>query len=383
MTQAEASSHTAGLRVLAVVVLALTVRWASAEGIPAPRDVAYPGTIRLEVDATDVAHRVFHVRESIPVGVPGPFVLLYPKWLPGNHSTTGPVELLAGLTIRANGARVDWRRDAEFMHAFHLTVPAGAHELDVQFDFVTPTEEGQGRRMIVPDLLRVHWEKNLLYPAGYYAHGVSVAPAVRLPTGWAYASSLPAAQAGGEAVQFAPVSLERLVDSPLYAGANFRRYDLDPGAKVPVWLDVFAERPSQLEARPEQLERHRRLVREAVALFGSRHYAQYDFLLALSDNLTDIGIEHHESSENGVEAGYFSDWDAQAAVRDLLPHEFVHSWNGKFRRPRELWTPSYEVPMHDELLWVYEGLTEYWGVVLAARSGLWSKDFALHRLAEY
>jgi len=355
-----------------------------AEPIPAPRDVPYPGTVQLVVDATDTDHRVFQVRESVPVA-PGPVVLLYPKWLPGNHSTTGNVELLAGLVVtgQPGARRLDWRRDAENMHAFHLDVPAGVSSLDLQFQFLTPMLDEQGRRSVTPDLLRVHWEKALLYPAGYYARQIPFAASVRLPAGWSYASALDGAQRAGDTVTFAPVALEMLVDSPLYAGRYYRRYDLDTDARAPVRLNVFAERASELEASASQVAAHQRLVREELALFGSRHFRHYDFLLAISDNLSGIGLEHHQSSENGVGTGYFSDWTGTAAGRDLLAHEMEHSWNGKFRRPADLATPSYDVPMRSSLLWVYEGMTEFWGAVLATRAGLWSQDYARDVLANY
>ena len=376
--------RTDGKVMLGLLLSALSLA-AGAQTVPAPRDVAYPGNVRLEVDASDTDHRVFQVREVLPVAAAGPLVLLYPKWLPGNHSTTGPVELLAGLVITAQpgGRRLDWRRDAENMHAFHVDVPQGATALDLQFQFLTPTIEEQGRKHVTPDLLRVHWEKALLYPAGFYSRQITYVPSVRLPAGWAYATALDGAQRAGDVVSFAPVSLEMLADSPLYAGRHFRRYDLDTNPRAPVRLNVFADRASELEATEAQLAAHRKLVAEAVALFGSRHFRHYDFLLAISDNLTGIGLEHHQSSENAVGLGYFSDWDGTAAVRDLLAHEMEHSWNGKFRRPADLWTPNFDVPMHGNLLWVYEGMTEFWGVVLATRSGLWSPEYTRDALANY
>jgi predicted metalloprotease with PDZ domain len=353
--------------------------------IPPPRDVPYAGTLQLEVDATDLDHRVFHVTETVPVAGAGPLVLLYPKWLPGNHSTTGPVELLAGLIITAgrDGSRLEWRRDPETMHAFQVEVPAGVSELRLSFQFITPTSPEQGRRVMTPDLFGLQWEKTLLYPAGHYARQISVQPTIRLPAGWQFATALDGAQRSGDTVRFASVALEKLVDSPLYAGRYYRRVELDTNTRAPVHLDVFADRPSELEAKPGQIEAHRRMVREALALFGAPHFAHYDFLLVISDNLTGLGLEHHQSSENAVGTGYFTDWNGTAAGRDLLPHEMEHSWNGKFRRPADLWTPSYEVPMHDSLLWVYEGQAELWGMVLATRSGLWSPEFARDALAQY
>jgi predicted metalloprotease with PDZ domain len=365
-------------------VLLLSVCAVEASEIPEPRDLPYPGTIRLAIDAADLDHRIFRVQETIPVANPGPMVLLYPKWLPGNHSTTGPVELLAGLVVTAGhgGPQIEWRRDSELMHAFHLDVPAGVSELELSFQYLTPTTARQGRIVMNPDNFDLQWEKALLYPAGYYARQIRVEPSLNLPAGWEFASALEGAQRVGDIVHFAPLSLEMLVDSPLYAGRYARRYELDPNPQAPVWLNVFADRPAELAATAEQLEGHRRIVREALALFGSRHYHHYDFLLAISDNRTGIGLEHHQSSENTVGAGYFTDWDGSATGRDLLAHEMTHSWNGKYRRPADLWTASYEVPMHNSLLWVYEGLTEFWGTVLTARAGLWTPEFARDALAE-
>ena len=369
----------------AVAFLALAVISARADGIPAPRDVPYPAPVRLEVVATDLDHRIFQVNETIPVAGAGPLVLLYPKWLPGNHSTTGPVDLLAGLTITAGkgGPRVEWRRDPVEMHAFHVDVPVGTSALELSFQYITPNVEQQGRRVMTPDSLGLQWEKTLLYPAGHYARQITFEPSVKLPAGWQCASALDGAQRTGDTVRFAPVSLEMLVDSPLYAGRYYKRFDLDTNPKAPVQLHVFADRPAELEAKPEQIDAHKKMVREALALFDSHHYRHYDFLLAISENRTRIGLEHHQSSENTVGLGYFADWDGTAAGRDLLAHEMVHSWNGKFRRPADLWTPSYEVPMQSSLLWVYEGMTEFWGLVLATRSGLWTPEFARDALAHY
>jgi predicted metalloprotease with PDZ domain len=352
--------------------------------IPAPRDVPYPGVIQLHIDATDLDHRVLRVKETIPVAAPGRTTLLYPKWLPGNHSTTGPIDKVAGLIVRSDaGERLEWRRDPVEVHAFHVDVPAGVTQLDLQFEFLTPTDTSQWRVVMTPDLLGLQWEKALLYPAGHYARQIAVSPTLQLPAGWHFASALRGALRTGDTVRFATVPLETLVDSPLFAGRHFRRVDLDTRAEGPVRLNIFADTAEELRATDEQLDKHRRVVREAVELFGARHFREYDFLLAISDHFTGIGLEHHESSENGVKLGYFTDWDGNGNGRDLLPHELVHSWNGKFRRPADLWTPSYEVPMGASLLWVYEGMTEYLGMVLAGRAGLWSPGLTRDILARY
>lgn len=352
--------------------------------IPAPRDVPYPGVIELHVDATDVDRRVFRVKEILPVAAPGRTTLLYPKWLPGNHSTTGPIDKLAGLIVRSDaGERLEWQRDAVEVYAFHVDVPAGVKQLHLEFEFLTPTDTSQWRVVMTPDLLGLQWEKTLLYPAGFHARQVPVTAAVQLPAGWQFASALRGAERTGDTVRFATVPLETLVDSPLFAGTHFRRVDLDTSAQGPVRLNMFADTQEELQATDAQLDLHRRVVGEALALFGVRHFREYDFLLAISEHFSGIGLEHHESSENGVGLGYFTDWASKGNGRDLLPHELVHSWNGKFRRPADLWTPSYEVPMGPSLLWVYEGMTEYLGVVLTSRSGLWSPELTRDILARY
>jgi predicted metalloprotease with PDZ domain len=344
--------------------------------IPAPVDATYPGgTLRLQVDATDVQRKIFRVHETVPVAGPGPMILLYPKWLPGNHSPSGPIDQLAGLIVTANGQRVEWRRDPVDVYAFHVDVPAGAKALDLDFQFLSPTDTREGRVVMTEAMLDLQWNALVLYPAGYYARGIQVESSVLLPEGWRYGTALEpsGAAAADGAVAFKPVALDVLVDSPMYAGRYFERLDLDPGAAVPVHLDVVADRPEELEIKPEQLEAHRALVRQAARLYGSHHYNHYDFLLSLSDEMSGIGLEHHRSSEDGTTSGYFTDWEKTASARSLLPHEYTHSWNGKFRRPQDLWTPNYDVPMRDSLLWVYEGQTQYWGEMLSARSGLVSK----------
>jgi predicted metalloprotease with PDZ domain len=356
---------------------------ARADGIPAvppPQDLAYSGAIDLRVDATDLDRRIFRTVESIPVG-PGPLTLLYPQWLPGNHAPSGPIEALAGLTITGGGRRLAWTRDPVNMYAFHVEVPAGVTALAVELQFASPENGDQGRIVATPEIVGLQWEKALVYPAGYYSSRILVNARLTLPGGWKFGTALTPERREGDTVIFRPISLEMLVDSPVFAGKYFSRLDLAPGAKVPVWLDVVADSPDELELKPDQLAAHRRLVQQAVALFGSRHFDHYDFLLSISDDFTGIGLEHHRSSEDGVRRGYFKEWDRNEPRRSLLPHEMTHSWNGKFRRPADLWTPNFNTPMRDSLLWVYEGMTEYWGEVLAARSGLWSAETARESLA--
>ena len=348
---------------------------------PEPRDVRYAGVIALDVDASDVARGIFRVRERVPVAAAGPLTLLYPEWLPGKHAPRGAIHLLSGIEIRGNDALLAWRRDPVNVFAFHVDVPAGVSALDLTFQFVSPTQTNQGRIAVTREMLNLQWEVALLYPAGHYASQIRILPTLKLPVGWSFAAALDGASTTGDTTRFAETDLETLVDSPLFAGKHYRLVDLDPGAARPVRLNLFADRPDLLEATDEQLDAHRRVVQQAYRVFGSQHYDHYDFLLALSDRMGGIGLEHHRSSENGVDGIYFTDWNRAASERDLLPHEMTHSWNGKFRRPADLWTPSYETPMRGSLLWVYEGLTQYYGFVLAARSGLWSPQQTRDALA--
>lgn len=354
---------------------------AYAAELPPPSDTPYPGTLKLHVDATDLDHRVFRVHEEIPAK-PGALTLLYPQWLPGNHAPRGPIDKFAGLMIRANGKMLPWRRDPENVYAFHVDVPEGASAIEAEFQFLSPLDPGQGRVVMTPEMLNLQWNTVALYPAGHNASQVHIAASATLPSGWEFGTALERDGATSDGkTNFKAVDFATLVDSPMFAGRYFKRVDLDPGAKIPVHLNLVADEAKFLEIKPDQLKAHQELIRQAYKLYGSQHYNHYDFLLALSNKLSGIGLEHHRSSENGVAAEYFTDWNKQAAERDLLPHEYTHSWNGKFRRPADLATPNFNVAMGDTLLWVYEGQTQYWGNVLAARSGLHSAEQARDELA--
>jgi predicted metalloprotease with PDZ domain len=345
--------------------------------IPPARDVAWPGVITISVDASDITRGIFRVREAIPVSAAGPLTLLYPKWLPGNHSGGGPISELAGLKFNTGGRSLPWRRDPVDVFAFHLDVPQGASLIEAQFQFLAPTDVGQGRIVTTPAMLNLQWNAVALYPAGCYVRRITMDPSVKFPDGWKAATALEVATQEGATVHYKQVTLDTLVDSPVFAGANVRVETLAPGVR----LNIVADQPEQLAASADQIQLHRNLVAQAVKLFGAQHYDHYDFLLALSDRQGGIGLEHHRSSENGVTSGYFTDWKDTLTARGLLPHEYTHSWNGKYRRPADLWTPDYRTPMQDTLLWVYEGQTQFWGVVLAARSGLNSSEETLGAFA--
>ena len=358
---------------------------AAAPPIAAPEDRPYPGVIKLSVDATDLQHAIFSVHETAPVSGPGPITLLFPQWLPGNHAPSGPIDKLAGLVITANGQPVEWKRDPVQVYAFHVDVPSGARALDIDFQFLSPVSTREGRVMMTPQMLSLQWNALVLYPAGYFSRDIKVSPTVKLPEGFTGASALetdgPNPGLGAGTTTYKTTTLNTLVDSPMIAGLYFKRFDLDPGGPARVSLDVIADRPDELDAKPEQIAAHKALVVQAYRLFGAHHYDHYDFLFSLSDKMGGNGLEHHQSSEDGTNPKYFLNWDKTEAGRDLLAHEFTHSWNGKFRRPADLWTPNFNVPMRDSLLWVYEGQTQYWGYVLAARAGLLTKQQALDAIA--
>ena len=352
-----------------------------APALEAPRDTPYPGVITLAVDATDLSHAIFSVHETVPVAGAGPITLLYPQWLPGNHSPTGQIDKLGGLIITAGGQRLEWRRDPVNVYAFHVDVPAGVSAIDLDFQFLSPVSTREGRVVATPDMLNVQWNAVALYPAGYFSRQIPYQVSVKLPEGFTAATALETESQAGPTLRFKTVDFENLVDSPLIAGRNFKRFELDPNGPVRVSLDVIADRPEQLAAKPEQIAAHAALVAQAYRLFGSHHYDHYDFLVSLSDKMGGIGLEHHLSSEDGSNPRYFLDWDRTPAGRDLLAHEFTHSWNGKFRRPADLWTPTFDTPMRDSLLWTYEGQTQYWGYVLAARAGLLTRQQTLDAIA--
>lgn len=348
--------------------------------VPEAADKPYPGVIGLDIDASDTQRGAFRVTETIPVTAGTErLTLLYPMWRPGHHAPRGPLAELAGLTFEAGGKTLSWKRDPVEVSAFHIDLPAGTEEVTARFVYTSPLQASEGRIVMTQEMLNLQWEMLSLYPAGHYVRQIKVRPTVTFPAGWTEAVALDGRKASGNKVTWAETDYETLVDSPVFAGRYFRKWDLGQN----VTLNVVADKPEQLEAKPEYIAAHRALVEEALATFGAKHFDRYEFLLALTDRMGGIGLEHQRSSENQLEPTAFTKWSDWDWDRGLLPHEFAHSWNGKFRRPAKLWTPDYRQPMQGNLLWVYEGQTQFWGVVHAARSGLQSKEVVLGQLANW
>jgi predicted metalloprotease with PDZ domain len=362
----------------AAALLALAVSL----GPPAPpARAASPSPIRIRVDATEAPRGILHARLEIPVR-PGPVTLVYPKWIPGEHGPTGPLVGLAGIKITAAGRTVAWERDLVDMHAFHCRVPPGASLLDVTLDFLFPRPGGDSWvASSTAQLLTLNWNQVVLYPAGRAVDEIPVVAWLQLPAGWRYGTALQTVKLDSALIQFAPVSLATLVDSPVLAGAHFRRVDVSPAGGPPSAVDLACDSEAGLAAGPELIAGWKQLVAEGGALFGARHYRHYDFLVSLSDHLMHDGLEHHESSDNRMPERALVDDDLRLANSGLLPHEFAHSWNGKYRRPAGLLSPDFQQPMKTDLLWMYEGLTSYLGFVLTARSGLASPERAREDLA--
>jgi predicted metalloprotease with PDZ domain len=343
--------------------------------------------VRLQVDATDAPRRLFHVQMTMPAKA-GPITLLYPEWIPGEHGPTGPIVNLVGLKVQGGGKSIAWKRDSVNMYAFHVEVPAGVTSLDVVFDFISPPESSgfTSGASATSELAVLSWNQLLLYPEGSQPDNLQYQATLRVPNGWRYGTALPIARESGNEIEFQPASLTTMVDSPVSAGSHYRTIELGTDNGIPHYLHLAADSDRALEVSPEIVGEYQNLVKEAGALFGSRHYRSYHFLYTLSDHVSHFGLEHHESSDDRYDERTLIDPDTQLASADLLSHEFVHSWNGKFRRPKGLISGDhdggYDAPMKGDLLWVYEGLTEYLGEVLAPRSALWTAEEYRERLAQ-
>ena len=340
------------------------------------------GPIRLLVDASQAPQKILHVKMEIPVAA-GPLTLYYPEWIPGEHMPDGPIIEVAGMKFGGGGKTIPWRRDLVEMFSFHLDIPPGVTTLNADFDFLLSAPAGgfSAGASATNSLDVLSWNQVLLYPKGFNIHDITFVPSLKLPAGWKYGTALPGAKQNGDTIDFAPVPLNTLVDSPVLAGRYFREIQLTPGQNPPHYVDIAADSEAALAMTPETQMHLHQLVVEAGALYGSRHYRDYHFLLTLSDDVAHFGLEHHESSDDRTAERSLIDDSELIEFAGLLPHEYTHSWNGKYRRPEGLATPDYQVPMKDDLLWVYEGLTEYLGsFVLTARSGLLTQDQTMEEL---
>jgi predicted metalloprotease with PDZ domain len=340
-------------------------------------------SIQLHVDLTDAPRNIYHARLEIPVHA-GEMSLVFPEWIPGNHRPSGPIAALTGVHMEAGGKPIAWKRDDIDMYEFHVTVPAGVDKLEVSLDAITSQDSaGGGGPAASSNLLDLNWNAVVLYPKGVRSDDLTFAASITLPAGWHFGTALPVSHSMGNEVQFAPVPLTMLVDSPLIAGVHYRQVELSKqGDPIFHWMDMVADTEQDLEMKPEDLAAFQKLVAETGALFGARHYRNYHFLLTLSDQVGGHGLEHHQSNDSVCSERTFSDPDLHLLYGDLVPHEFSHSWNGKYRRPAGLATPNYQEPMVGDLLWVYEGLTDYLGDLLAARIGWWTGEQYRESLAE-
>jgi predicted metalloprotease with PDZ domain len=339
--------------------------------------------IKISLDATHAPEKILHAQLQIPVAA-GAVKLVFPKWIPGEHGPTGPIVDLTGVKFLANGQRLTWRRNLDEMYEFDLTVPQGVSTLEATLDLVMPAppEGFSSGASATTQLDMVSWNQVVLYPLGPKTDDIPIVASLRLPAGWKYGTALPVASESGGQINFEQVSLTTLVDSPVLAGAHFRRIPLTPEGPIQHYIDEVADGESALDMPQATIDAYKRLVAETGALFQSRHYRDYHFLLTLSDHTAHFGLEHHESSDDRVAERTMIDDDSRWLAGSLLPHEMTHSWNGKYRRPAGLATPDYQKPMEGDLLWVYEGMTDYWGDILAARTGLWNKQQFLDEVAD-
>ncbi len=352
--------------------------------ISVPLRAADAPRISIALDASDAPRKIFHAQLTIPAA-PGTLTLYYPKWIPGEHAPSGPVIDLAGLKFTGNGQPLKWRRALDDNWTILVEVPAGVQEVHAALDFLSPTGADQALfssgASATAKLAVISWNQVLLYPKGWTADQLTYSASVKLPSGWKFGTPLPVSSQSGEEIHFSPVSLYTLVDSPVITGEYLKIVPLNPGQNPPVEMDIAADSPTALEPPPEVWDHYRNLVKQAGLLFGATHYRDYHFLFSLSGHVAHFGLEHHESNDSRIAERALIDPELRVARAPLLPHEYVHSWNGKFRRPADLTTSDYQQPMQDDLLWVYEGLTDYLGEILPARSGLWNPEQFREELA--
>jgi predicted metalloprotease with PDZ domain len=346
------------------------------KALSAPVDRPYIGTLTLDVDASDTRHGVYAVRETIPVEQRSDVILLYPQWETASHAPTASVSRLAGLIIHGGGRELQWARDPYNPYAFQVHVPDNVHALDMEFQYLSPASSREGALSMTPSLINVQWQSMLLYPAGYYARAIPITATLKLPDGFTAFTALDATAAANP-FRYATVSLETLVDSPVYAGRYTRRIALTSD-RHPVSLDLLGDAPASLAVDDATIARFRQSVLGTERLFGTPPWRRYDILVSLSDTFPGPGgTEHLESGENNLAADFFINGKDHLLDRDLIWHELLHAWNGKHRVPEGLWTPNFNTAADDSLLWVYEGQTQFWGEVLAARFGERSRQDTL------
>jgi predicted metalloprotease with PDZ domain len=365
----------AALLCLLIAIAGMPCSFATASAAP-------PAPITISVDATQVSRRILHAKLVFPVH-PGPLTLYYPKWLPADHSPDGPIWNLAGLKFFCGAHEVPWQQDDVDMYAFHLVVPEGASSVEALLDFLIsapgPTIDFSASG--AANLFILMWSQVVLYPKGWPTAQLTFLPTLTLPSDWKFSTSLPVSNRSGNTVSFAPVALDLLIDSPVQSGQYIRVFPLNPNGSPLQELDVLSDDAWALDVPSDLIDHYKQLVAEAEALYKSHHFREYHFLLTLSDNVMELGQEHHESSDDRVKQHTLVDPNARLHMAGLFPHEFSHSWNGQYRRPEGLATPDFQEPMKGELLWVYEGLTEYLGTILSARSGLLTRSQSRDRIA--
>jgi predicted metalloprotease with PDZ domain len=322
--------------------------------------------LTLSVDASLAARGIAYVHETVPARA-GEMTLVYPKWIPGEHGPTGPLNNLTSIRVKAGGSALDWRRDTVNLYAFHVDVPSGTSTLDVTF---TVLMNAPGDTMSTHDVTVINWNRYILYQDGIDSHDYYVKPSIVLPSGWDFGTALRDPQRSGNTVSFAVTALDQFVDSPLDMGAYVKKWTLWKGDGSYVELDAFAGRPQDLDVPEKVVDAYKRIPAEAFALYGSRHFADYHALLTLSDEIGFQGIEHHQSSDDRSPDDFLTNPQEALEGGDLVTHEFSHSWNGKYRRPADLTTPNFQVPQQTDLLWVYEGMNQYLGDLLSFRSGI-------------
>ena len=349
---------------------------------------AQASDLTVQVDAREIARK--HVQTRLTLAArPGPLTLVYAKWIPGEHGPVGALESMIGLQIKANGERLAWSRDPFEPYAIRVAVPRGVDHLDmsmesglaIEGETSSSGEPGASARLAV-----VSWNQFLLFPKGVDADKLSVSASVLAPEGWTVACALASKPGSGGGYEFEESSLARLIDSPVQMGLYAKRFDLkgsEPRADIKHALSIVADSAAALVVPEDFAQGYNRLVAESGALFGSRMYRHYTWLLSLSDHIRHFGLEHHESSDDRTDESDLSEADLRMGVAELLGHEYVHSWNGKYRRPQGLLSPDFQKPMDGSLLWVYEGMTQFWGEVLPTRAGLITPEYFREALANW